>query len=63
MATLEVKEACLTTEVAKLLKQNRELPKIEKKDKAEIIALNKEFRHVQKALNDARLKLVNLKGL
>lgn len=43
MATLKVKEACLTTGVAELLKQNGELLKVKKKDKMKIYALKREF--------------------
>lgn len=43
MAAFEAREACLMTEVADLLKQNKELVEVRKKDKLEIDALKREF--------------------
>lgn len=63
VATLEVKESHLTIEVAKLLKRNRQLLEAKKKDKAEVDILKKEFGQMQKALDHARLGLVDLESL
>lgn len=43
LATVEAREARLTTEVVKLLKQNKELLEAEKKDKTKIDALKRKF--------------------
>lgn len=44
MASLEAREARLTTKMAKLFEQNRELLEVERKDKREVDALKREFR-------------------
>lgn len=49
--------------MVELLKQNGELLEVEKRDKVERDALKGEFGQVQKALDDTKLKLVDLEGL
>lgn len=63
MAALKAREAYLTAEVVKLLKQNGELLEVEKRDKVERDTLKREFGQVQNALDNTRLRLVDLEGL
>lgn len=53
MIALEAKEACLTTEVAKLLE-------VERKSMAKVDSLRKELLQMHKCLEDARLKLAEI---
>lgn len=63
MAALEAREAHLTTEVLELLKQNGKLLEAERENRVEVDALRKELGQVQKPLEDAKLRLVELEGL
>lgn len=62
MATLEAKKASLTTKVANLLNQNRELLKGRRKDTVKTDALKKELGEMQKSLDNARFILQEDKG-
>lgn len=63
MTALAVRESNLTTEVADLLKWNRELLKARRKDNVKVDTIQKEFGKVQKFLKEARLSWVNLESL
>lgn len=41
MATLKAREACITTEVVELLKQNRKLLEVKRENRPEVDALRK----------------------